>query len=59
MHQAAWGSVPRSVEMPWIYEDINIKGTLNMLEAAKRNNVKNLFMLLVHQYMEMNQIYLK
>lgn len=40
LHQAAWGSVPRSIEMPLIYEDINIKGTLNMLEAARQNKVK-------------------
>lgn len=40
MHQAAWGSVPRSVEMPLIYEEINIKGTINMLEAARQNKVK-------------------
>src|SRR5690554_6466888 len=40
LHQAAWGSVPRSIEMPLLYEVINIKGTLNMLEASKRNNVK-------------------
>lgn len=40
LHQAAWGSVPRSIEMPLLYEEINIKGTLNMLEAAKQNNVK-------------------
>lgn len=39
-HQAAWGSVPRSIEMPLVYEEINIKGTLNMLEAARQNNVK-------------------
>lgn len=39
-HQAAWGSVPRSIEMPLVYEKINIKGTLNMLEAARQNNVK-------------------
>lgn len=39
-HQAAWGSVPRSIEMPLLYEEINIKGTLNMLEAARQNNVK-------------------
>ena len=39
-HQAAWGSVPRSVEMPLVYEEINIKGTLNMLEAAKVQGVK-------------------
>lgn len=40
LHQAAWGSVPRSIEMPLLYEEINIKGTLNMLEAARQNNVK-------------------
>lgn len=40
LHQAAWGSVPRSIEMPLLYEDINIKGTLTMLEAARQNNVK-------------------
>lgn len=40
LHQAAWGSVPRSIEMPLIYEEINIKGTLNMMEAARRNKVK-------------------
>ncbi|MEG0379669.1 MAG: GDP-mannose 4,6-dehydratase, partial [Eubacterium sp.] len=39
-HQAAWGSVPRSIEMPLLYEEINIKGTLNMLEAARQNDVK-------------------
>lgn len=40
LHQAAWGSVPRSVEMPLIYEEINVKGTLNMLEASRLNKVK-------------------
>lgn len=40
LHQAAWGSVPRSLEMPLLYEDINVKGTLNMMEASKINNVK-------------------
>jgi len=40
LHQAAWGSVPRSVEMPLLYEEINIKGTLNMLEAARQNKVR-------------------
>lgn len=39
-HQAAWGSVPRSIKMPLLYEEINIKGTLNMLEAARQNDVK-------------------
>jgi UDP-N-acetylglucosamine 4-epimerase len=40
LHQAAWGSVPRSIEMPLLYEEINIKGTLNMMEAARRNSVR-------------------
>jgi UDP-N-acetylglucosamine 4-epimerase len=40
LHQAAWGSVPKSIEMPLLYEDINIKGTLNMMEAARQNCVK-------------------
>lgn len=40
LHQAAWGSVPRSIEMPLFYEEVNIKGTLNMLEAARQNKVK-------------------
>ncbi len=40
LHQAAWGSVPRSLEMPLHYEEVNIHGTLNMMEAAKRMGVK-------------------
>lgn len=40
LHQAAWGSVPRSIEMPSVYEEINIKGTLNMLIAARDNKCK-------------------
>lgn len=42
LNQAAWGSVPRSIEMPLLYEEINIRGTLNMMEAARLNNVKKL-----------------
>ncbi len=40
LNQAAWGSVPRSIEMPLYYEEVNIKGTLNMLEAARQKGVK-------------------
>ena len=40
LHQAAWGSVPRSIEMPLFYCANNIIGTLNMLEAARQNKVK-------------------
>ena len=40
LNQAAWGSVPRSIEMPLFYCANNIQGTLNMLEAARQNGVK-------------------
>jgi UDP-N-acetylglucosamine 4-epimerase len=40
LHQAAWGSVPRSLEMPLFYCANNIQGTLNMFEAARQNGVK-------------------
>ena len=40
LNQAAWGSVPRSLEMPIFYCKNNIEGTLNMLEAARQNGVK-------------------
>lgn len=40
LHQAAWGSVPRSIEMPLYYCANNITGTLNMLEAARVNKIK-------------------
>lgn len=40
LNQAAWGSVPRSLEMPLFYCKNNIDGTLNMLEAARQNSVK-------------------
>lgn len=40
LHQAAWGSVPRSIEMPIFYEQNNVMGTLNMMEAARQNKAK-------------------
>lgn len=40
LHQAAWGSVPRSIEMPIFYCRNNIEGTLNMMEAAHKSGVK-------------------
>ena len=35
LHQAALGSVPRSMEHPALYNDNNITGTLNILIAAR------------------------
>lgn len=40
LHQAALGSVPRSMKEPLIYEDNNIKGTSNLMEAARLAGVK-------------------
>ena len=40
LHQAAWGSVPRSIEMPLFYCFNNVLGMVNMLEAAKKKGVK-------------------
>lgn len=39
LHQAALGSVPRSLSDPLTTHDVNVNGTLNMLEAARHNNV--------------------
>lgn len=40
MHQAALRSVPKSVENPFLTNEINVAGTLNMLMAAKECGVK-------------------
>ncbi len=40
LHEAAWGSVPRSIALPLVYEEINIHGTLNMFEASRQAGVK-------------------
>ena len=39
-HQAALGSVPRSVEQPRLFHEVNATGTLNVLEAARNAGVK-------------------
>lgn len=39
-HFAAMNSVPRSIEMPWETNDVNINGTLNLLMAAKENGAR-------------------
>lgn len=40
LHQAALGSVPRSINDPITTNEVNITGFLNMLVAAKDNNIK-------------------
>lgn len=39
-HQAALGSVPRSIEQPVRYHEVNTTGTLNVLEAARQAKVE-------------------
>lgn len=39
-HQAALGSVPRSVEQPMRFHEVNTTGTANVLEAARQTGVQ-------------------
>ncbi len=41
-HQAALGSVPRSVHDPLTTNDVNITGTLNIFTAAKEKKIKRI-----------------
>ena len=40
LHQAALGSVPRSIKDPITSNDVNVSGFLNMLVAARDNGIK-------------------
>jgi nucleoside-diphosphate-sugar epimerase len=40
LHQAALASVPRSIDDPESTNDVNIRGTLNLLQAARKHGVK-------------------
>jgi nucleoside-diphosphate-sugar epimerase len=40
LHQAALRSVPKSMNEPHKYNEVNIDGTLNILEASRDNGVK-------------------
>lgn len=39
-HQAALGSVPRSIKEPFFTNDVNVGGFVNILKAAVENNIK-------------------
>lgn len=41
-HIAAMASVSYSVRYPKLYEDVNVRGTLNILDAARRNECKGI-----------------
>lgn len=40
VHLAARAGVRPSIEQPLLYEDVNIKGTLNLLEKAREKNIR-------------------
>jgi nucleoside-diphosphate-sugar epimerase len=40
LHQAALASVPRSIEEPVLVNEVNVGGTLTVLEESRRANVK-------------------
>jgi len=39
-HIAAMGSISYSVRYPKLYEEVNVRGTLNILDAARRTNAQ-------------------
>jgi len=41
IHLAAMAGVRYSVQFPLLYEEVNVRGTLNLLELASRNHVSN------------------
>lgn len=42
IHQAALRSVAKSVEAPWVTNDVNVNGTLNLLLLSKEAKIKRL-----------------
>lgn len=43
-HQAALGSVPRSIENPMMTTQVNIDGTVNILHAAVKNKIERVIL---------------
>ena len=41
VHLAAMAGVRNSVQFPLLYEEVNVRGTLNLLELASRHHVSN------------------
>ncbi|OGY37004.1 MAG: hypothetical protein A3E36_04635 [Candidatus Andersenbacteria bacterium RIFCSPHIGHO2_12_FULL_45_11b] len=42
IHLAAWASVQPSIERPRIYSDVNVTGTVSVLEAARKHGIKKI-----------------
>ena len=58
-HQAALGSVPRSIKEPIYFNEVNVGGFVNMLKAAVDNKVKISFMHHRHLSTAMSPLCLK
>lgn len=41
-HQAAWRSVPKSVDRPWEYNEVNVGGTLKLFIKARDKGIKKI-----------------
>lgn len=42
IHLAAWASVQPSIENPHVYTEVNVDGTVNILEACRLHKIKNM-----------------
>ncbi len=42
VHLAAYAGVRASIEQPLLYEEVNVRGTLNVLEACREADIENL-----------------
>ena len=52
IHLAAIASVIESIDNPLFVNDVNVNGTLNMLEFCRKKKIKNSFSHLQQQYLE-------
>jgi len=52
IHVAAIASVIESIENPILVNDVNVNGTLNMLEFCRKKILKNLFLHHQQQFLE-------
>lgn len=41
VHLAAWAGVTPSVKLPLLYEEVNIRGTLNLLDLCREHGIQN------------------
>ncbi|MCK4519681.1 MAG: SDR family NAD(P)-dependent oxidoreductase, partial [Candidatus Omnitrophica bacterium] len=41
-HQAAWRSVPKSVDKPWEYNEVNVNGSLKLFIKARDKGIKRI-----------------